>query len=521
MILGDIIWRNAQLSGDREGLIFEGRRTTHRAFCERVHRIANALLARGIQRQERIAVLARNCSEALEVFGAGEMTGFITVNINSRLSPREVEDICLDAQPAAFVYEPEFAAAAEAVRARVPGIRMFLAIGGPKHATPDWAEDYEACLASGADTVPPVRAEPDDVAYLIYTSGTTGKPKGVMFQHRAMIEAARTLALEGAAVEPVKALIVMPLFHIGARIESLSFLLLGGAIVLHRAFEAEAVLETIAQEKITAMHVAPIMVQRILEAPNRQRFDTSSLHCVRYASAPMPVPLLTRAIEAFGPIFIQVYGMTECLGGTTLKPHHHMIAGSEPERRRLASAGQPYLGTELRIVRMDGSTADAGEIGEVLIRSPATMKGYWNNTAATVETLRDGFMHTQDLGYVDADGFLFIVDRKKDMIVSGGENIYSWEVEEALRKHSAVAEVAVIAVPDAEWGEAVKACVVLREGASATADQLVEHCRTLIASYKKPRSIELVNELPRLFNGKIDKKALRAPHWAGRERQVS
>ena len=517
MILGDIIRRNAQLNGEREGLIFEGRRITHRAFCQRVFRIANALLARGIRRQERIAVLARNCPEALEVFGAGETTGFIIVNINSRLSVREIEDICLDAQPVAFVFEPEFAAAAEAVQARVPGIRLLVAIGG----SADRAADYETLLASGADTPPPVCAEPDDVAYLIYTSGTTGRPKGVMFQHRAMVEAARTLALEGAAAEPVKALIVMPLFHIGARIESLAFLLLGGSIVLHRAFDARAALETIEAERITAMHVAPIMIQRILEVPDRQRFDTSSLHCVRYASAPMPVPLLTRAIQAFGPIFIQVYGMTECLGGTTLKPHEHRIDGTERERRRLASAGQPYLGTELRIVRMDASAADPSEIGEILIRSPATMKGYWNNTAATVETLRDGWMHTQDLGFIDADGYLFIVDRKKDMILSGGENIYSWEVEEALRHHPAVAEVAVIAVPDAEWGEAVKACVVRRDGMTVGADDLIEHCRERIASYKKPRSVDFVAELPRLFNGKVDKKALRAPFWTSHDRQVS
>lgn len=520
MILGDIITRNAKLRGGQECLIFEGRRITHRQFRDRVNRIANALIARGIRRQERIAVLARNSAQALEIFGAGETTGFVTVNINNRLSPQEVVDICLDAQPAALVFEPDFRAQAEAVRAAMPGLRLVVAIGGAAGEIP-WAEDYEAVLASGSGGPPSLRAQPDDVAYLIYTSGTTGKPKGVMFQHHAMLAAAKGLALEGAAAEPVRALIVMPLFHIGARIESLSFLLLGGTIVMHRMFDARAALEAIAAERITAMHVAPIMIQRILEVPDRARYDTRSLACVRYASAPMPVPLLERALAAFGPIFIQVYGMTECLGGTTLKPHDHVLAGNAAERRRLASAGQPYLDTELRIVRLDGSTADTGEVGEVLIRSPATMKGYWNNDAASVETLRDGFMHTGDLGTLDEDGFLYIVDRKKDMILSGGENIYSWEVEEALRKHPAVAEVAVVAVPDAEWGEAVKACVVLREGQRSDAEELIAFCRERIASYKKPRSVDFLADLPRLFNGKIDKKALRAPYWAGRDRQVS
>ena len=325
MILGDIIKRNASLYGDRIGLVFEGRRYTHRDFARRVNRAANALLARGIRPQERVAMLARNCSEVLEVFGAGEVAGFITVNLNHRLSVDEIVDICADSEPSAFVFEPDFAAAAAALRAKMPGIRQFLCIGG----TAAGAEDYEAALMSASDGEPAVHAAPDDVAYLIYTSGTTGRPKGVIWRHRAMIEAVRTLTLEGGALEPITALIVMPLFHIGARIESLSFLLLGGSVVLHRAFDAVAALETIARERITAIHCAPIMIQRILEVPNRSAFDTSSLQHVRYASAPMPVPLLRRALDAFGPIFAQVYGMTECLGGTTLKPHEHVIDGSD------------------------------------------------------------------------------------------------------------------------------------------------------------------------------------------------
>jgi acyl-CoA synthetase (AMP-forming)/AMP-acid ligase II len=448
MIIGDILERNASLYGDLPGLIFEGRRYSHRAFARRVYRAANALLARGIRPQERVAILARNASEVLEVFGAGEVAGFIIVNINHRLSVPEILAIWADSQPCALFFESEFAQAAAALRAKFADLRLTVCFDG----APAGADDYEALLAAVSDAPPPARAQPDDIAYLIYTSGTTGRPKGVMFKHRAMWEAARTFALESGAPEPIKALIVMP---------------------------------------------------------------------VHYASAPMPVPLLRRAIAAFGPIFVQVYGMTECLGGTVLKSHQHRIDGSEVERQRLSSAGQPYVGTELRIERMDGSEAEVGEIGEVLIRTPALMKGYWNNAAATAEALRGGFMHTQDLGYLDADGFLYIVDRKKDMIISGGENIYSWEVEEALRHHPAVAEVAVIAVPDSQWGEAVKACVVRHDGASVSADELIDHCRTRIASYKKPRSVDFMNALPRLFNGKIDKKALRAAYWQGHERQVS
>jgi acyl-CoA synthetase (AMP-forming)/AMP-acid ligase II len=213
--------------------------------------------------------------------------------------------------------------------------------------------------------------------------------------------------------------------------------------------------------------------------------------------------------------------MTECVLGTILKAHHHLVDGTEAERRRLASAGQPAFGNEVKIVRDDGSACATGEIGEIVFLSPSAMSGYWNKSTLTAEVLRDGWFHTGDLGYVDDGGFVYVADRKKDMIISGGENIYSWEVEEALRAHPDVDEVAVIAVPDPQWGESVKACVELRPGGRASEADLIEHTRTRIASYKKPRSIDFLASLPRLFNGKIDKKALRAPYWAGKDRQVS
>ena len=369
--------------------------------------------------------------------------------------------------------------------------------------------------------MPAIAPEPGDTAYIMYTSGTTGGSKGVMISHNAMAEATRMLSCESGILPTDKALIVMPLFHLGGKIEQMNFSLMGVTIVLKTAFEPDDILATIEREKVTAGHFAPLMVQRMVEVLESKPYDVSTLRCVHYASAPMPVPALRRAIAKMGPIFVQVYGMTECIACTILKAHHHLIDGSEAERRRLASAGQPALGNEVKIVHDDGSECEQGEIGEIIFRSPTAMTGYWNKSTLTAEILRDGWLHTQDLGFVDDAGFVFVVDRKKDMIISGGENIYSWEVEEALRAHPDVAEVAVIAVPDKQWGELVKACVQLRPGSAATADALIEHTRTLIASYKKPRSIDFVESLPRLFNGKIDKKALRAPYWQGQERQVS
>lgn len=517
MILGDLLARHARHDGGKTALVFEDRRYTHAEFLARVYGLANFLVARGLRRQDRVAVLARNCNEYLEAFGAGEVSGFITVNLNHRLSPRELVEIAKDCTPSVLIFAAEFADAARVIADAVPEILCRIALDAPV----DGAETYEAALAASPSSAPALRAQPDDIAYLIYTSGTTGRPKGVMIDHHAMLEAARIQAQNGTVQADAVSLIVMPLFHIGAKIEHMTFSFLGGTIVLHRSFEPKEVLASIVAKRITCAHFAPVMIQRLLEEKDLSAYDLASLRNVHYASAPMPVPLLRRALAHFGPIFTQVYGMTECVTISTLTAAQHRPEGSALDLRRLASAGQPLLGCEVKVVRPDGTECAPGEIGEVVAKTAAVMRGYWNNHAATIETLRDGWMHTKDLGFFDEDCYLFIVDRLKDMIISGGENIYSWEVEEALRAHPAVEEASVIGVPDPEWGEAVKACVVLRAGRTAAEDELIAHCKAKLASYKKPRSIDFVAALPRLFNGKIDKKALRAAYWQGRERQVS
>jgi acyl-CoA synthetase (AMP-forming)/AMP-acid ligase II len=514
---GDLIKRGRALYGQQTALAFEDKRLTFAEQSSRMFRLANALLAKGLRKQERVAVLARNCSEYIECFGAGEVAGFVTINLNSRLAEAELAAICQDSQPSVLIYAGEFAKEANAIAAQVSSIRLRVVIGSEAAGV----LNYEHLIGEAGAEEPSVKPAPSDMAYLMYTSGTTGGSKGVMISHTAMVEATRMLSNECGIISTDKALIVMPLFHLGGKIEQMNFSLMGAGIVLKTAFDPDDILATIEKEKVTAAHFAPLMVQRLIEVLETKPYDVSTLRLVHYASAPMPVPTLRRAIDKMGPIFVQVYGMTECILGTILKAHHHLMDGSDAERRRLASAGQPALGNEVKIVRDDGSVCDLGETGEIIFRSPTAMSGYWNKNTLTADVLRDGWFHTQDLGFVDDGGFVYVVDRKKDMIISGGENIYSWEVEEALRAHPNVAEVAVIAVPDQAWGESVKACVQLRPGCKATEAELIEHARTLIASYKKPRSVDFVQSLPRLFNGKIDKKALRAPYWQGRDRQVS
>ena len=518
MILGDVIERNARCFGGHPAVLFEGRSLSHGEFFARVVKLINALASLGCQRQDRIAILSRNCPEYLEVYGAAALGGFVGLGLNYRLSAAEQAGILADARPAVFIFEAEYAARARELRQHLPTDVHFICFDD---AGCD-AIAYEAMLAATPGDEPVFRAREDDTFLLIYTSGTTGVPKGVMLGNEGQLEQARTQALSHVATQTDRMLIVMPFYHIGGPTELLSYLVAGATIVLHRTFDATAVLQSIEALRVTSAHLAPTMISMLLEVQEARPFDLSLLHTVCYASAPMSVALSLRARAVFGPIFMQIYGMTEAGLGTTLLKHQHILEGTEAQTKRLASAGQAYLGTELKIVADDGRECGPGEVGEVCMRSKCVMQGYWQKPEATAEAVRTGFLHTGDMGYLDEDSFLFIVDRKKDMIISGGENIYSREVEEALLMHPAVSEVAVIGAPDEKWGESVAAVVVLKAGATASGEELSEHCRALIAGYKRPKIVKFVEAMPRISStNKIDKRALRAPFWAEQKRQVS
>jgi acyl-CoA synthetase (AMP-forming)/AMP-acid ligase II len=313
----------------------------------------------------------------------------------------------------------------------------------------------------------------------------------------------------------------MPLFHVGAKYWQLATHMAGMPIYLHRRFDAHAAVETIERERITITHLAPTMLQAILDLPDLRARDLSSLHTISYGAAPMAEPLLRRAVEALGPIFVQRYGSTEAAAVTSLEKTDHVIGGTPDQARLLVSAGQPNVMTEIKIVRADGTECAPGEAGELLIHNPdLVMQGYWRNPEATAEAMRDGWFYTGDVGTIDERGYLTIVDRIKDMIISGGENIYPKEVEDALVQHPAVAGAAVIGVPDEKWGESVLAFVARNEGQDVEESELIEFCRSRVASYKKPSRIEFVDSLPHLASGKIDKVKLREPYWAGKERRV-
>ena len=508
-IPGQIIERNARHFPQRPALVCGPRRLSHAEYALRVRQLAAALVGLSLGRGERASILAMNCTEYLELYGAAEWAGFVLNTVNWRLAPAEVGWIIGDVQPRVLVFEAQYAALVDAMRSQLPGVAHWVCIGTGAEC-PAWALHYETLLAGGDPAGPAQRAQPDDALCIIYTSGTTGRPKGVVQGHRAHASLSEILSGELRLGGDDRLLTIAPLFHIGARSLASAAHWRGGAVVLHRGFDADDVIRTIERERITAVHLVPTMVAAILDSPRLRDHDLSSLRMLMYAAAPMPLPLLKRALAAFGPILVNGYGQTEINLPTLLHAWQHRPDGTPDDVKRLASVGQPHPRCELRIVADDGSECAPGAPGEVLARSDTAMSGYWKQPEATAQTVRDGWVHTGDVGYLDDEGFLFLVDRKKDMIISGGENVYSREVEQALLEHPAVRDAAVIGVPDAYWGEAVKAVVVLQTGARPDREALIAHARSLIASYKCPKSVSFVDALPMLTTGKVDKRALRA-----------
>ncbi|MDB5968491.1 MAG: AMP-dependent synthetase and ligase [Hydrocarboniphaga sp.] len=499
------LWnRNVRYNGDRLATVVGERRTSFKTLFDRATKLGNALSRLGLRKHDRVAMLAMNRHEWFEVYGACHLSAFIVATVNFRLAPPEVAYILGDCSPRVLIFEEQYAPMIEALRAELPGIEHYVCIG----AKPDWAHDYDVFLDSGASEPIAVIPRPDDYATLIYTSGTTGRPKGVLkTQLQNMVGYQRNVIVMAMQAHD-RLLLQMPLFHVGATSLAFGAFCAGASVVLHRQFDPAQTLQTLQDERITMGHMAPTMLQSMMDLPQIDDYELSSLRIVNCAAAGMPVTLLRRAVKKFGRIFLNSYGATES-SGSILYPHQHHLEGSEAELRRLGSVGEPFPDSELRIVDDNGKDLPAGVPGEVIMRTQGTMAGYWNNHAATLDAIRDGWYYSGDVGYFDDHGFLYLVDRKKDMIISGGENIYCREVEEALLEHGSLADVAVFGVADAHWGEAVKAVAIRKPGASVTAEELIDFCATRIARYKRPKSVDFAAELPRLPSGKVSKVVLR------------
>ncbi|MCL5961331.1 MAG: long-chain fatty acid--CoA ligase [Chloroflexi bacterium] len=498
--------RNARLYPNKPAIVDGEQCLSFSQLNERVNRLVNALAARGVEKGDRVAILAQNCGEYYEVFGAGEKGGRIVVPLNWRLVGRELCYQINNAEPAVLIVGEGYVDLVESIRPEIPCVQHYLVLGDQRPGF----EAYESFLAEGSPAEPEVEIKPDDPVYILYTSGTTGIPKGAVLTQRGQMHNAELMLGEQGIRPGERVLTVLPMFHLAAKNVMNYHLMRGNTGYVMAKFDPGEVLETIEREKITHVHVAPTMLVFMLEVPDISRYDLSSLNTILYATAPMPVDLLKRCIEVFGPVFQQAYGQTE--SGpliTLLHKEDHKTVGTPAELRRLGSCGLPVIGVQVRVVDENGSEVRPGEVGEITARSDLIMSGYWNNPEATAQAIRDGWLHTGDLATVDEDGYVYIVDRKKDMIISGGENVYPREVEEVLYTHPAVLEVSVIGAPDPRWGESVRAVVSLRQGTTVTEQELIDYCRGRLAGYKRPKSVVFVDTFPKNPSGKILKRELR------------
>jgi acyl-CoA synthetase (AMP-forming)/AMP-acid ligase II len=514
MDFADVVRDQAAVQPGGKALMFEGRATTYRELDRAASQVANGLRALNSELGTRIATLDKNTDHFYELLLGTAKAGQVLVPINYRLAPPEMAAIINDARAAVLFVGPEYFPVVEQIRPLVPTVREVIALSGHY---PEW-EDYETWRDDQAADDPMLGSDPDDVVLQLYTSGTTGRPKGVQLTH------ANTLTLLDAAKEwwPAQpsdvSLVCMPQYHIaGALLGWLGFGT-GSRSVVAREVNPSEILRLIPSERVTMAIFVPAVLLFLLQAPGGRQTDFSSLRHIVYGASPIPLDLLRDALATFRCGFGQVYGLTETTGTITyLPPQDHDPAGAP----RMRSCGRPIAVAEIKVVDETGHELPIGQVGEIVCRSRLNMKGYWNLPNETAKTIRDGWLHSGDAGYFDADGYLYVYDRIKDMIVSGAENVYPAEVESALFGHPAVADVAVIGVPDARWGEAVKAIVVRKPGSEVTAAELIAFARERIAGYKLPKSIDFVEALPRNPSGKILKRELRAPYWRGRERQVN
>lgn len=520
--LSAMLRRNAVLYARRVVLESDGRTVTHAALLRAAARAGNTFTALGVRPGDRIAILARNSIQMVEAQCACELNGFIAVPLNHRLAQPELEAIVKDCTPRVLVADDEFSVTARYLCKVPEGGISLLTIGGTDQIDP--TASYESVTGSAKDSLPDHMPGPSDTAYIIYTSGSTGRPKGVMHSHAGLIESGRLLGAPAGVRPDSTQVVIMPLFHVGAIAHRMAYVVHGGKMILHRSFDPERVVQELASGRATDIHLAPSMLRSLLDSINDESIDLSAVESVKYASSPIPDVTLRRAMGVFGDKLLQYYALTEAGGiGSVLHKFVHAEASKGIGMDRLRSAGQAHLGCEIQIMDEDGKPCSPGKEGEIWLRSDAVMTGYWNNAELTATTLVGGWLRTGDVGRLDDEHFLYIMDRKRDMIVSGGENIYSSEVERVIESHPSVREAAVIGIPDAQWGEAVHACVVLRSGApQISAEDLVEYCKAHIASYKKPKSVQFLEQLPRLRHvQKIDKSALRKPFWEQHQRSVN
>lgn len=504
---------------DAEFAVQGGRTLTWHQARQQVGRTASALVGLGLPVGARVGVLAGNSIEYLLLYYAAATAGVVPVPLNPRSAPPEHRYILEDAGVGLVLADAVRVAAVDALRAQLPGVRRFVTLDGA--VFPGW--DSLPALAASAGAAPPRPIRADDDLCQLYTSGTTGRPKGAMLTHRAVTaNCAQIAALPHRGEPGERSLVAAPLCHAGAVWSTFAPQSWGAAAYVMAGTEPAELVRVLDEERIGYAALVPSMLQMCLTTvPDVTERSYPHLRMILTGSAPIAKPTLRRAIEVFGCDVIVGYGMTEASAGTSAMAPDDTRRGLAERPELLGCVGRPLPDTEVRIVDRAGGPLPLGEVGEIVVRGPQLMRGYWRKPEATAEALRGGWLHAGDAGYLDAEGYLYIRDRLTDLIISGGENVYPRMVEDVLHAHPAVAEAAVIGVPHERWGETVVAVVVPRAGVVIEEAELVEFCRGRLGGHQRPRHIEFVDALPRTPTGKVSKRALREPYWADRDVQVA
>ena len=525
LLVNDFLRRSTKLFEDSEAVVDGDRRLTWRQFGERVNQQANALAAMGVGKGDRVAIIAPNSHQFLETFYGTAAIGAVIVPINYRLIPSDFEYILQHSEASVVLVDAEFTHLVDPIRGSIPSVDHFIAIPyGDAQIAPGWT-DYEAWIGGHSRAAPaaPGLAE-TDLLSINYTSGTTARPKGVMITHRnAYINAYNFIA--HLRISPADAeLWTLPMFHANGWGGVYAVTAMGGKHVVLRAPEADDIYRLLQDERCTFACMAPAVLARILEFERKDEFEIATRPRFTVAGAPPPQAFIERLESELGWEFIQIYGLTETSPILTLaQPKPHIEPGTPAYFRNKVRAGHDVIGVDVKVVNEDGDEVewDDETIGEIVARSNVVLKGYWRQQEETDKVIVDGWFHTGDMATVNAEGYINIVDRAKDVIISGGENISSIEVEDVLYQHPAVLEAAVIGVPSEQWGETPLALIVPREGTAPTVEEIVAHCREHMAHFKAPRRIEFVEGLPRTATGKLKKFELREAYWEGVEKRVN
>ena len=499
-LLGELVKRAAHKTPDKEAFIFGDARMTYQQLDDRASHVAGWLQSQGINHDDKVGFVLKNGLPFVEIFFGVALSGGVGVPINFRLAADEMAYIIHHSDSKIVFIDYDYVEMIQSIRERIPQVEKVVVIGG--HRSSDMIT-YDSIFESKPVYVPCEQLSDEDAAMIVYTSGTTGKPKGAVLTHKNLYQNGLNMIWEFSMDTRFKQLIVAPMFHVAALSTLVNSSLVNGTSVIHRDFDPVAILETIDRERINAIFLVPAMWNFLLQVPNLQDYDLTSMEKCMTGASICPLELKKKIMNHFknGKIY-DIFGQTEMSPCTTcLHP--------EDSLRKTTSVGKPIINVEVRVVDDEMNDVPVGEVGEIVYRGPNLMKEYYKNPEATKEAFEGGWFHSGDLVRVDEEGFIYVVDRKKDMIISGGENIYPAEVEEVLYSHSDILETAVIGVPDQVWGERVKAFVVVKPGKSLSENDVISYCAGKLASYKKPKEVAFIDALPRNAAGKVLKRKLR------------